>query len=45
METTRHLSTKFMPDPQMIKKRIEGLIDREYLERDKDDKKYYNYLA
>lgn len=45
METTKHLSTKFMPDPQMIKKRIEGLIDREYVERDKDDKKYYNYLA
>lgn len=45
METTRHLSTKFLPDPQMIKKRIEGLIDREYIERDKDDKKYYNYLA
>ena len=45
LETTRHLQTKFMPDPLMIKKRIEGLIDREYLERDKDDKKYYNYLA
>ena len=45
LETTRHLQTKFIPDPLMIKKRIEGLIDREYLERDKDDKKYYNYLA
>lgn len=45
METTRHLSTKFMPDALMIKKRIEGLIDREYLERDKDDKKFYKYLA
>ena len=45
VESTKHLSTKFMPDPQMIKRRIEGLIDREYLERDKDDKKFYNYLA
>ena len=27
LETTRHLQTKFMPDPLMIKKRIEGLID------------------
>ena len=44
-ETTKHLQTKFVPDPQMIKRRIEGLIDREYLERDKEDKKYYNYLA
>ena len=31
--------------PGDIKKRIEGLIDREYMERDSDDAQVYNYLA
>ncbi|EIW83862.1 Cullin-domain-containing protein [Coniophora puteana RWD-64-598 SS2] len=43
-EVTRQLSVRFQPNPQNIKKRIEGLIDREYLERC-DDRKSYNYLA
>ncbi|KAH7913225.1 Cullin [Hygrophoropsis aurantiaca] len=43
-EVTRQLSTRFQPNPQNIKKRIEGLIDREYLERC-EDRKSYNYLA
>lgn len=30
---------------QFIKKRIESLIEREYLARDKDDARIYNYLA
>jgi cullin-4 len=28
-----------------MKKRIESLIDREYLERDKTNQQQYNYLA
>ena len=44
-ESTKILSNKFIPDVQVIKKRIEGLIEREYLERDKDDRKFYKYLA
>jgi cullin 3 len=44
-EATKILQSKFNPDPQIIKKRIEGLIDREYLERDKEDRRYYKYLA
>jgi cullin-4 len=28
-----------------MKKRIESLIDREYLERDKNNQQQYNYLA
>ena len=28
-----------------LKKRIESLIDREYLERDESDTQIYNYLA
>ena len=44
-ECTKILSLKFAPDPVMIKKRIESLIDREYLERDTEDRKYYKYIA
>ena len=36
---------KFPLKPPDIKKRIESLIDREYLERDKDNQQIYNYLA
>ncbi|KZP23744.1 Cullin-domain-containing protein [Athelia psychrophila] len=43
-EATRQLSSRFHPNPNDIKKRIEGLIDRDYLERC-DDRKSYNYLA
>ena len=31
--------------PQVIKKRIESLIEREFLERDSQDRKLYRYLA
>eukprot|EP00567_Pseudictyota_dubia_P018843 CAMPEP_0197433824 /NCGR_PEP_ID=MMETSP1175-20131217/1629_1 /TAXON_ID=1003142 /ORGANISM="Triceratium dubium, Strain CCMP147" /LENGTH=743 /DNA_ID=CAMNT_0042962325 /DNA_START=96 /DNA_END=2327 /DNA_ORIENTATION=+ len=35
----------FKPNPRVIKKRIEALIDREYLERSADNSNVYNYLA
>jgi len=35
----------FNPNPRVIKKRIEALIDREYLERSADNPHVYNYLA
>ena len=44
-EVTKQLSSKFIPSPQHIKKRIESLIEREYLERQREDRKVYNYLA
>lgn len=44
-EVTRQLSTRFNPQPQNIKKRIESLIEREYLERATGDRRIYNYLA
>jgi len=44
-ECTKILSGKFSPDPQLIKKRIEGLIDREYMEKDKEDRRFYLYIA
>jgi cullin 1 len=35
----------FKPDPKQIKKRIEDLIAREYLERDSTKANFYKYLA
>jgi cullin 1 len=35
----------FRPDPKIIKRRIEALIDREYLERDQDNSNTYKYMA
>ena len=34
----------FKPQPKTVKKRIEHLIEREYLERDPDDQTVYKYL-
>ncbi len=43
-EVTRAIRL-FVPQPAEIKKRIEQLINKEYLERDEEDRKMYNYLA
>lgn len=45
VEVTKQLSSRFIPNPQLIKKRIESLIEREYLERSKEDRKIYHYMA
>lgn len=45
VEVTKHLQNRFAPTPQLIKQRIERLIEREYLERSAEDRKVYNYLA
>ncbi|KAJ0988326.1 hypothetical protein J5N97_006682 [Dioscorea zingiberensis] len=44
-EVTKQLQARFLPNPVVIKKRIESLIEREFLERDKADRKLYRYLA
>ncbi|XP_076935501.1 cullin-3A-like [Bidens hawaiensis] len=44
-EVTKQLQSRFLPNPVVIKKRIESLIEREFLERDRDDRKLYRYLA
>jgi len=44
-EVTAQLSSRFAPEPNMIKARIEGLIEREYLERDEANMKIYKYLV
>ncbi|KAH0765574.1 hypothetical protein KY285_001445 [Solanum tuberosum] len=45
VECVQQLGRIFKPDVKAIKKRIEDLISREYLERDKDDPNFYKYLA
>ncbi|KAE8221728.1 hypothetical protein CF319_g4955 [Tilletia indica] len=44
-EVVRQLSSRFVPSPASIKKRIEALIDREYLERSEAGRAMYNYVA
>ncbi|KAJ0601854.1 putative cullin protein, neddylation [Helianthus annuus] len=45
IECVGQLSSMFMPDVKAIKKRIEDLITRDYLERDKDNPNMFRYLA
>jgi len=45
VEVTKQLQQRFMPAPDLIKKRIESLIEREYLARDEQSRSKYNYLA
>jgi cullin 3 len=44
-EVTRQLSIRFQPSPIFIKKRIESLIEREYLERSPNEHRVYLYVA
>lgn len=44
-EVTNQLKHRFMPSPVVTKKRIEGLIEREYLARSHTDRKVYHYVA
>ncbi|XP_077511952.1 cullin-3-B-like [Amblyomma americanum] len=44
-EVTSQLRSRFYPSPVVIKRRIEGLIEREYLARTAEDRKVYTYVA
>ncbi len=45
-EVITQLTSRFLPDVNMVKKRIESLIEREYLERLEDtERPAYRYLA
>ncbi|PWA79417.1 hypothetical protein CTI12_AA200760 [Artemisia annua] len=44
-ECVEQLDCLFKPDFKVIKKRIEDLITREYLERDKENPQQFRYLA
>jgi cullin 3 len=45
VDVTSQLTSRFIPDPLMIKKQIEVLIDREYLERVEGNSRMYQYVA
>ncbi|KAK9839527.1 hypothetical protein WJX81_007425 [Elliptochloris bilobata] len=45
LEVVSQLQGTFQPDLRQIKKRIEDLIAREFLERDLDNANSYRYLA
>ena len=38
LQVTEQLKARFLPSPVIIKKRIEGLIEREYLARTPEDR-------
>jgi cullin 3 len=44
-EVVEQLNKRFQPSPLIIKKRIEGLIEREYMKRADHERKLYIYLA
>lgn len=44
-EVLKHVSARFRPSTQDIKRRIDGLIERDYLERDEQTHTTYHYLA
>ena len=45
MEVVQQLTRMFQPEFRIIKKRIEDLIERDYLERDASNPNLYRYLA
>ncbi|CAK8698385.1 unnamed protein product [Clavelina lepadiformis] len=44
-EVTSQLKHRFLPNPVIIKRRIESLIERDYLSRSNNDRKVYMYVA
>ena len=44
-EVAKQLQSRFAVEPQFVKKRLESLIEREYIARDKDNRRLYHYLA
>jgi len=45
IEVTKQLSARFQPTPQALKKRIERLIDADYLRRAENESSIYEYVA
>jgi cullin 3 len=45
LEVTRLLAGRFPPKAQTIKKQIESLIERDYLERSQTERKLLLYVA
>jgi len=45
IEVNTILKSRFTPDPKMMKKRLESLIDRKFMERDENDPKILIYIS
>jgi len=45
IEVVSQLKNKFTPEPKMIKIRVEDLIGKEFLERDKENPQVFKYVA
>jgi cullin 1 len=44
-ESIRALKDRFQPNPRMLKRRLESLIEREFMARDQNDAKIIRYVA
>ncbi|XP_045810038.1 cullin-3A-like [Trifolium pratense] len=44
-EVTKQLQSRFLANPIEVKKRIESLIERDFLERDEIDRELYRYIT
>ena len=44
-EATKQLMKFFRPDPRMMKKRIETLVERGFMRRDEEDQRKLHYCA
>ena len=44
-EVVRQLSRLFLPQPALVKSRIEDLITRGYLKRNDDNRSLFDYIA
>lgn len=44
-EAVKQLAPRFKPTPQDVKLRIEALLERDYIERDENDRRLYHYIA
>lgn len=44
-EVTQQLQARFQPDPEFLRKRIDYLMQEDYIERDSNDRRVYNYKA
>ena len=45
LQVIQQLTARFQPTPTMIKQRVEALIERDYLVRDKNSAKLYEYVS
>jgi len=45
IQTVEALKNRFKPETVLLKKRLESLIDRKFLERDPNDRNLIRYVA